>query len=267
MIRNPRQRCLIWRLPVIGPLLLASVLVAAAVHSGKAFAATGDSWQAPNRSSDWRGDEVSSDGAARNRASQHSPFHRENFWSEDPGEALLDHEIRQASRALVGIGQDPAFPPHVVVVLDDRGSSLAEVPLSFYVMGLTSLALALAGLAVIIYNRPPLGELRGRDETNGARRMAVRCVAVLFVLNLADLGFTAFLAPCQEFVELNPLGDLLRDSLPMLVALKLGVVGGCAALLLRFWRYKIVQFASWTAATVYTGMAIWWVAYFRAALS
>jgi hypothetical protein len=189
-------------------------------------------------------------------------------WASDPNDKLLDDSLRRTSDALAAIDREPEFPAAIVTFQpDNRGSSLAEAPLSFYLMGLTSAVLAVWGLVVVLRHRPALGELRGQNETSSARRSAIRCIAVLMVLNLADLWFTAFLAPCRAFVELNPLADLILDSLPMLIALKLGVVGGCAALLLRFWRYKVVQFASWTAATIYTGLAIWWVAYFRAAVS
>ena len=68
-----------------------------------------------------------------------------------------------------------------------------------------------------------------------------------------------------EFIELNPFADLLRGRMPALIVGKLLIVGGCAAAFVVFWRYKIVQFASWCAATTYVGLAIWWVAYFNAA--
>lgn len=200
-----------------------------------------------------------------------SPARSDQFtrpWSSDPDDKLLDDGIRRMSDDLARLDREPEFPATAAALeLDGRGSPGAVAPLSFYLMGLTSLVLAVCGLIVVLRHRPALIELRGQDRTSGARRSAIRCVAVLMVLNLADLWFTAFLAPSRAFVELNPLADLILDSLPLLIALKLGVVGGCAALLLRFWHYKIVQFASWTGATIYTGLAIWWVAYFRVAIS
>jgi hypothetical protein len=134
-------------------------------------------------------------------------------------------------------------------------------------MGLLSIVLSIVGMAVVIRYRPALRGLRGRDDTSDARQRIVRCVAILTVINIADLAFTAFLSPLQEFVELNPVADLLRDCMPALVAAKLLVVGACAAAFVVFWRYKIVQLASWCAATTYVGLALWWVAYFNAARS
>jgi hypothetical protein len=134
-------------------------------------------------------------------------------------------------------------------------------------MGLTSIALSLGGLAVVIRHRPALAGLRGKNDTSEARRNLVRCVVLLLVVNLADLAFTVFLAPYQEFIELNPLADLLRDCLPALVAAKLFLAGACAGSLLACWRYKVAQLASWGAATTYVGLAMWWVAYFNAARS
>ena len=116
-------------------------------------------------------------------------------------------------------------------------------------------------------NRPTLSGLRGQNDSSAARRNLVRCVILLVVLNLADLGFTVFLSPVQEFVELNPVADSMRNCLPDLVAAKLLLAGACAAALLTFWRYKIVQLASWGAATTYVLLAMWWVAYFNAAAS
>jgi Domain of unknown function (DUF5658) len=118
-----------------------------------------------------------------------------------------------------------------------------------------------------VRNRPALAGLRGKNETREARRNLVRCVVLLLAVNLADLAFTVFLSPVREFVELNPLADLLRDCLPALIAAKLLLAGACAASLLAFWRYKVAQLASWGAAATYVGLAMWWVAYFNAARS
>jgi hypothetical protein len=188
------------------------------------------------------------------------------FGDGDP----LDDRIRRVSHQLAELNQEPDFAP---VAKADAGmsdpdiSTAAAFPLSFQIMGLTSIALSLGGLAVVIRHRPALAGLRGKNDTSEARRNLVRCVVLLLVVNLADLAFTVFLAPYQEFIELNPLADLLRDCLPALVAAKLFLAGACAGSLLACWRYKVAQLASWGAATTYVGLAMWWVAYFNAARS
>jgi Domain of unknown function (DUF5658) len=182
----------------------------------------------------------------------------------------LDEEIHRVSQQLAELDREPDFAPvaKAFTGVSDPGSSTATAfPLSFQIMGLTSIALSLGGLVVVIRNRPALAGLRGKNDTSEARRNLMRCVALLLVVNLADLGFTVFLVPFQEFIELNPLANSLRDCLPALVAAKLLLTGACAASFLAFWRYKVVQFTSWGAATTYVGLAMWWVAYFNAARS
>jgi hypothetical protein len=182
------------------------------------------------------------------------------------GRDYLDDRIHDVSHRLAEIERAPDFAP-IFKAVDPGSSTAAAFPLSFQIMGLISIALSLGGLVVVARNRPALEGLRGTNETREARRNLVRCVVLLLAVNLADLAFTVFLSPVREFVELNPLADLLRDCLPALIAAKLLLAGACAVSLLAFWRYKIAQLASWGAAATYVGLAMWWVAYFNAARS
>jgi hypothetical protein len=182
----------------------------------------------------------------------------------------LDDRIRHVWHQLAELEREPDFDPLLrpIAGANDQSSPTGvALPLSFQIMGLISIALSLGGLAVIVRNRPALAGLRGKNDTREARRNLVRCVVLLLAVNLADLAFTVFLLPVPEFVELNPLADLLRDCLPALIAVKLLLACACAASLLTFWRYKLAQLASWGAAATYVGLAMWWVAYFNAARS
>jgi hypothetical protein len=178
---------------------------------------------------------------------------------------LLDYQLRRVARQIADMRQEPDFA--TVANVASVVSPLGVLPPEFRIMGFLSVALSIIGIAIVVRYRPVLRGLRGRNDSADARRKLVRCVAILTAINLADLAFTAFLAPMQEFVELNPVADLLRDCMPALVAGKLLVVGACAVTFVVFWRFKIVQFASWCAATTYVGLALWWVAYFNAARS
>jgi hypothetical protein len=202
-----------------------------------------DDWQAPAEHR-----------ASENTAAQASALH-------EP----LDYELRRVAREIADMRQEPDFAP--VASVPSVGSPLGVLPPEFRIMGFLSVALSIIGIAIVVRYRPALRGLRGRNDSADARRKLIRCVAILTAINLADLAFTAFLAPMQEFVELNPVADLLRACMPALVAGKLLLVGACAAAFVVFWRYRIVQFASWCAATTYVGLAIWWVAYFNAARS
>ena len=179
----------------------------------------------------------------------------------------LDEEIHRVSQQLAELNREPDFASvaKAFTGVSEPGSPIANAfPLSFQIMGLTSIALSLGGLVLVIRNRPALAGLRGKNDTSEARRNLVGCVVLLLVVNLADLAFTVFLAPYQDFIELNPLADLLRGCLPALVAFKLFLVSLCAASFLACWRYRIVQFTSWGAATTYVGLAMWWVVFFNA---
>jgi hypothetical protein len=177
----------------------------------------------------------------------------------------LDFEIRRVAREIAGLQQEPDFVP--VANVPSAGAPVGVFPTEFRIMGLLSVLLSIVGVAVVARYRPALRGLRGRNDTSDARRRLLRCVAILAAINLADLAFTAFLAPMPEFIELNPFADLLRGCMPALIVGKLFIIGGCAAAFVVFWRYKIIQLASWCAATTYVGLAIWWVAYFNAARS
>jgi hypothetical protein len=183
----------------------------------------------------------------------------------------LDYRIRRISRDLDRLDRDPDFPTLARPLVPPSGEahSMASdlVPLPFRVMSLLSIALAAGGLAIVLCNRPELNGIRGKNDSRDARRTLVRCVVVLLVLNAADLGFTSFLVPSGAFIELNPLADMLTNSLPMLIAAKSAVIGACAVLFLAFWRHQIAQLASWGAAATYVLLAMWWVMYFHAATS
>jgi hypothetical protein len=176
----------------------------------------------------------------------------------------LDVRIEQASRELAALEHeaDPAPASDAAIFSMDE-----LTPFSFRLMGYLSIALALCGLVIVVRNRPTFGGLRGKNESRDARRTVVRCIVVLVVLNLADLGFTSFLVPTRSFVELNPFADSLIDSLPMLILVKSALIGGGTLLLLALWRHKIAQLASWGTAVTYVFAAMWWVIYFHAATS
>jgi hypothetical protein len=186
----------------------------------------------------------------------HRRFHRDDD--------ELDVRIEQASRELAALEHEvePATANDAAIFSMDE-----LTPFSFRLMGYLSIALALCGLVVVVRNRPTFGGLRGKNESRDARRTVVRCIVVLVVLNLADLGFTSLLVPTRSFVELNPFADTLLDSLPMLILVKSALIGGGTLLLLALWRHKIAQLASWGTAVTYVFAAMWWVMYFHAATS
>jgi hypothetical protein len=190
-----------------------------------------------------------------------SPDYPRRFHRDDDE---LDVRIEQASRELASLEReaDPGTANDAAIFSMDE-----LTPFSFRLMGYVSIALALCGLVVVVRNRPTFGGLRGKNESRDARRTVVRCVVLLIVLNLADLGFTSLLVPTRSFVELNPLADTLLDSLPRLIVVKSVLIGGGTLLLLALWRHKIAQLASWGTAVTYVFAAMWWVMYFHAATS
>jgi hypothetical protein len=237
---------------VIGGLSLDSAKVAAAQRPG----ATGSQQQGRSRWTAWDDWQPPSASTAA-----HSPA-ADQVNVREP----LDFQIRRVGREIAAIEQEPDFTP-LAVSTPTAESHVGVFPREFQIMALLSIVLSIVGIVVVVRYRPALTDLRGRDDTTDARRRLVRCVAILTAINFADLAFTAFLAPMPEFVELNPVAELLRDCMPALIAAKLSIVGACAGAFVVFWRYKIIQLASWCAATTYVGLALWWVAYFNAARS
>jgi len=182
----------------------------------------------------------------------------------DREDESLDFRIRHVSQRLAALEHEtgPATAD------DSEAFSVGDLTFSsFRWMGFLSIGLALYGLVVVVRNRPTFGSLRGKNESRDARRTVVRCVVVLIVLNLADLGFTSLLVPTRAFVELNPLADSLLDSLPTLILVKSALIAGGTLLLLALWRHKIAQLASWGTAVTYVFAALWWAMYFHAATS
>jgi hypothetical protein len=215
----------------------------------------------------------------QSRAVRHSGEHVAGRWSparwnraiaaDQPGRFDRDDDWLDVRIQRVSQGLDALELETDSVAGDDAAIiSVGELtPFSFHLMGYLSIALALCGLLVVVRNRPTFGGLRGKNESRDARRTVVRCIVLLIVLNLADLGFTSFLVPTRSFVELNPFADSLIDSLPMLIFVKSALIGGGTLLLLALWRHKIAQLASWGTAVTYVFAVMWWVMYFHAATS
>jgi Domain of unknown function (DUF5658) len=220
---------------------------------------------------DWQGDQ--------SRAVRRSSEHAVGRWTPARGNRAItvDHPMRfdrdedGLNVRIQHVSQELAALEHETEPAAANDAAIYSVddltPFSFRLMGYLSIALALCGLVVVVRNRPTFGGLRGKNESHDARRTVVRCIVVLIVLNLADLGFTSLLVPTRSFVELNPLADSLLDSLPRLIVVKSALIGGGTLLLLALWRHKIAQLASWGTAVTYVFAALWWVMYFHAATS
>ncbi len=198
------------------------------------------------------------------RLRMHGRFHsapRERF---DGDEGLLDERIQRVAQGIATVERQAEVPTG-----DDTGFfSIGDLtPFSFQIMGYASIAVAIFGLIIVVRHRPKFAGLRGKNDSRDARRTVVSSIIALVVLNLADLGFTSLLVPTRSFVELNPFADSLMSSLPMLILVKLALIGGGTLLLLLLWRHKVAQLASWGTAVTYVFAAMWWVMYFHTALS
>jgi Domain of unknown function (DUF5658) len=253
---------------VLAPLAALAQAPLAQAALVQAAAAQDERWSEPGVDEPRVQLALNGDSAGATPSGSRPDFYRQH-WHR--GEDSLDYRIRHISRELDLLDRDPDFltSARPIVPASDQAPSTASVlvPLSFRIMNFLSIALALGGLGVVLCNRPELTAIRGKNDSRDARRTLIRCVVVLLVLNAADLGFTSFLVPSGGFVELNPLAELLTNSLPALIAAKSAVIGCSAFLFLAFWRHQIAQLASWGAAATYVVLAMWWAMYFHAATS
>jgi hypothetical protein len=151
----------------------------------------------------------------------------------------------------------------------DRRSLLAppmrperQDPFAPGAMTALSMALAIGALGILIRNQPARGSgLSSVEATIEARRTLFWCVAVLVVLNVFDLACTLLAVRTGGLLELNPIAEELTRSPILLVIFKLTVLGAVAAVLLRFWHYRLAQLVSWWASALYAVLAIRWATY------
>jgi hypothetical protein len=192
--------------------------------------------------------------------------HGEQAKSAPPAESAWDDQaggrISRLADAIDRVHQNDAM------AIDRRSLLVVPVrperqdPIAPGVMTALSMALAIGAFGILIRNQPARGTgLSSVEATIEARRTLVWCVGVLVVLNMFDLACTLLAVRTGGLLELNPIAEELTRSPILLVIFKLTLLGAVAAVLLRFWHYRMAQLVSWWASALYAVLAIRWATY------
>ncbi len=128
------------------------------------------------------------------------------------------------------------------------------------------------------------GEASGRDgqignvgENTGGRirpglwrprtRRIILLLLFIWMVNLFDLALTLVASQSGEFVEMNPLADMLLHSPAALSAFKLSALVLSTVVFMVFRRHWLSEAGCWILWCVYTGVALVWAEYSRIPLS
>jgi len=120
-------------------------------------------------------------------------------------------------------------------------------------------ALAVWAFGTLLCCRPPIGHLRDNaDFPDDSSRQVWRLVVVVVVLSLYDLVCTLLGRVAAGIWELNPVADSLMTNFSHVVAFKLALTAGAAALFLIARRCRLAQVGSWWIGVVYTVLILRW---------
>ncbi|MBU0641092.1 MAG: hypothetical protein KKB50_19710 [Planctomycetes bacterium] len=99
------------------------------------------------------------------------------------------------------------------------------------------------------------------------RRILLALMAV-WVLNLADLGFTVVESSGGHFVEMNPVAaKLLSGPLNTILLYKFGLLGIGTAILLLLRRHSVAELACWFLLAAYSYVGVRWYVYYGCLLT
>jgi hypothetical protein len=181
----------------------------------------------------------------------------ENAWDDQ-----ADAKIARLADAIGRMhGNDPITVDRYTALTPLRRPERQD-PIAPGAMTVLSMAMAIGALGVLIRNQPArVSDVSSVAATSEAWRTLVRCVCVLVVLNIFDLTCTLLAVRTGGLLELNPMAEELTHHPFWLVVFKLTVLGAVAAVLLRFWQYRLAQLASWWGSALYAVLAIRWATY------
>lgn len=129
--------------------------------------------------------------------------------------------------------------------------------LTFLGLGLTVL-----GFGLLVGGRPvPRFGWTGTDDSAEARRLVWRCVMLLVIFNLFDLGCTLLALRSGGLWELNPLAGSLAGNQHLLGLAKITVIGLVAVCFLAGRRYRLTQASAWWACLLHAVLMLRWSTY------
>ena len=135
---------------------------------------------------------------------------------------------------------------------------------SWFVSGMTTagFALAVVALGMLLSCRPPMIKgWRDKDSSLASRRQVIFLVVLIVVLNIYDLICTIFANGAGGLWEINPFaGDLVRHG-PSIVAFKLTLTIGAAAVLLVARCHRLAQIGSYWFGVLYTVLILRWITF------
>lgn len=129
-------------------------------------------------------------------------------------------------------------------------------------MTITGFILAVLALGMLLNCRPPmLRGWRATDSSRTSRHQVIFLVALIVVLNIYDLICTVFANGAGGLWEINPFaGDLIQHG-PSIVAFKLTLTIGAAALLLVTRCHRLAQIGSYWFGVLYTVLILRWITF------
>ncbi|NQT13280.1 MAG: hypothetical protein HQ582_11060 [Planctomycetes bacterium] len=131
-----------------------------------------------------------------------------------------------------------------------------------YGINLTGILLGILALGSLLTHHPtPHARWREIDTSDRGPPLVVRNITLVVLLGCFDLACTLIAGRSGGFWELNPLAGQLLESPAALVAFKIPLLIGSAAILLSLRRYHGAQLASWWLCLVCTVLTFRWATY------
>jgi hypothetical protein len=129
-------------------------------------------------------------------------------------------------------------------------------------MTITGFTLAVSALGMLLSCRPPMIKgWRDKDSSRTSRHQVVLLVVLIVILNIYDLICTIFANGAGGLWEINPFaGDLVRHG-PSIVAFKLTLTIGAAAVLLVARCHRLAQIGSYWFGVLYTVLILRWITF------
>ncbi len=114
-----------------------------------------------------------------------------------------------------------------------------------------------------------MGPLRLYFGENARSRRHAELIGILWILSLADLGFTLWAHFFTPFHEVNPLARLFlaHNLIPGLILFKLVVTTIGAQIFWRLRQHRRAETALWGIVIVYVFLTIRWSSYATSALA
>ena len=131
-----------------------------------------------------------------------------------------------------------------------------------YPLTLIGMVLVVVSFGQLLWFRPGVTQLAAEGHTPITPETATaRCVALFVLMATLDLALTILAHQAHAMLEINPIGNKVLSSIPMLITFKVSLTAFAAAVLLYARRQKIAQFTAWWGCLIMCLLTARWVVF------